>query len=481
MPDSSGKADQSFDGAECVPTDERVGGPIDPEAVASGLTTRTETEARLRVVVIGTGHVGLVTAVTLTRFGHTVVGLDDNQEVIQTLASGRCHFFEDGLQELLDEGLGSGRLRFLFDPAEAIARADMVFICVGTPGRPTGDPNLVAVERAATTIGRYAGAGMLVVEKSTVPVQTAERIDAILRRCSRHRFDVVSNPEFLREGRAVEDSLNPERILVGAPNPWAHELMRRLYAPLVRRGVPFHETDVATAELAKNACNAFLALKISFANALARICEAAGADVVRIAEIMGSDKRIGRAHLEAGLGYGGSCFPKDLAAFRAQTARLGYDFRLLDEVGRINDEAIEAVFSKISQVLWNLEGKRIMLLGLAYKAGTDDVRESPALRLARLLIAAGADVVGHDPLANANSRRELPNLMTAEDPYVAAEGADCVVIGTDWPQFRELDLDRLKGTLLQPIVVDGRNLFDPATMAKSGLIYIPTGRPPVNL
>jgi UDPglucose 6-dehydrogenase len=257
--------------------------------------------------------------------------------------------------------------------------------------------------------------------------------------------------------------------------------MRRVYAPLIDDGVPFHTTDLATAELAKHACNAFLALKISFVNALARVCEASGADVVKVADIMGSDPRIGRAFLDAGLGFGGSCFPKDLAAFRAQAARLGYDFRLLDEVVRVNDEAIESAFAKIHEVLWNLEGKRIAMLGLAFKAGTDDVRESPALRLARMLMAAGATVVGHDPWANANATAELPGLEVAEDPYDAADGAHCVVVATEWPEFAGMDLVRLKGVLTHPIVVDCRNLLAPEVMAESGLIYVPTGRPVVNL
>jgi UDPglucose 6-dehydrogenase len=322
---------------------------------------------------------------------------------------------------------------------------------------------------------------MVVVEKSTVPVQTAERIKVTLERTSAHQFHVVSNPEFLREGQAVEDSLRPERILVGASDSMGHDVMRRVYMPLLDAGVPFHATDLPTAELAKHACNAFLALKISFANALARVCETSGADIVKIADIMGSDPRIGRGYLDAGLGFGGSCFPKDLAAFRAQAARLGYDFGLLDEVVRINEEALESAFGKIREVLWNLEGKRIALLGLAFKPGTDDVRESPALRLASMLLAAGASVVGHDPRANDNAKAELPDLEVVCDPYSAAEEAHCVVIGTEWPEFADLDLVRLKGVLTHPIIVDCRNLFTPTAMERTGLIYVSTGRPVVNL
>jgi UDPglucose 6-dehydrogenase len=290
---------------------------------------------------------------------------------------------------------------------------------------------------------------------------------------------VASNPEFLREGCAVGDSLHPDRILVGADTPHAHEVLRRLYAPLIEHGVPYHATDVRTAELAKHACNAFLALKVSFANGLARVCEAADADVVAIADIMGSDPRIGRAFLNAGMGYGGFCFPKDLAAFRAHSLRLGYDFGLLDEVAKLNDEALGAVLEKVEGALWNLEGKRVALLGLAFKPETDDIRESPALRLARRLIDAGADVVGFDPRAGAPAAAEVPGMVVAPDAYAAADGAHCLVVCTEWPEFAALDLGRLRDLLAVPVVVDGRNVFDPDLMAGAGFTYLPTGRPPV--
>jgi UDPglucose 6-dehydrogenase len=292
---------------------------------------------------------------------------------------------------------------------------------------------------------------------------------------------VVSNPEFLREGTAVKDTLYPDRILVGADDSLGHDVMRKLYAPFIERGVKYFAADVRTAELAKHACNAFLALKISFANALARICEVSGADVVTIADIMGSDPRIGRQFLDAGLGYGGICLPKDLAAFKSHSFRLGYDFRLLDEIQKINEEALEATFQQVKEALWNLEDKRVVLLGLAYKPGTDDVRESPALRLARKLLEAGAEVTGYDPQATANAAAELPSLVVADDPYAAADGAHCIVLATEWPEFERLDLARLKGIMTHPIIVDGRNLFDPSVAEEAGFTYIPTGRPPVNL
>lgn len=435
----------------------------------------------MKIAVIGVGHVGLVTAATLAKIGNEVVGFDDDVAKIEALDHGRAPFFEPGLQELLDEVAASGRLVFAASAAQAIPGADAAFVCVGTPGRADGEANLSAVESAARAVATHATTDMVVVGKSTVPVQTGESTLRMLKRHSSHQFHVVSNPEFLREGSAVPDSLYPTRILVGADTDRGHEVMRELYAPMIRQGVRYFATDLRTAELAKHACNAFLALKLSYINALARICEAAGADVSSIAEIMGSDARIGPEFLKAGLGYGGYCLPKDVAAFGAQALKLGYQFALLDEVRKINDEAIDATFRKVKEAVWNLEGKRIVLLGLAFKPGTDDVRESPALRLAQRLLDSGAKVIGFDPQANSNAAAEVPGIAVADDPYQAAEGADCIVICTDWPEFRDLDLARLKGVITQPVIVDGRNLLSPESVADAGFTYLPTGRPPVNL
>jgi UDPglucose 6-dehydrogenase len=436
----------------------------------------------MKIVVIGTGHVGLVTAATLAKVGHEVVGYDDDWAKVEQLLTGKSPFFEPGLDELLTETIATGRLSFAHEPADALPGAEVAFICVGTPGRADGEANLIAVEKAATSVAEFADRDAVVVGKSTVPVQTSERVKTILKRItSEHNFHVVSNPEFLREGRAVEDSLQPDRILVGAESEQAHGVMRDVYAPLLSEGVHYFATDLRTAELAKHACNAFLALKVSYANALARICEASGADVVAIADIMGADSRIGRDFLNAGLGYGGYCFPKDVAAFRAQSRKLGYEFGLLDEISKINDEAVSAVFRSTEEALWNLEGKKVLLLGLAFKPGTDDIRESPSLRLAQKLLENGAQVVGYDPKATELAAAAVPNLEVSDDPYVAAEGAHCIVIGTEWPQFAELDLPRLKGVMTHPIIVDGRNLLDPDAVAGEGFTYIPVGRPPLNL
>jgi UDPglucose 6-dehydrogenase len=435
----------------------------------------------MRVGVLGAGHVGLVTCVTLSEMGHDVVGVDTDQEKILKLQNGESPFFEPGLEPLLEKGLSRQSLTFSVEPASAVADREVVFICVGTPPRADGQANLVAVEIAAREVARAATGELIVAEKSTVPTGTADRIHRTItleRRSSGDGIEVVSNPEFLREGTAIEDSLRPSRILVGASSPRGHEVMRRLYATAIESGSPLIQTDIRTAELAKHASNAFLALKISYMNALARMCERTGADVVAVADVMGSDPRIGRSFLDAGLGFGGFCFPKDLQAFERLADEVDYDFPLLREIRRLNDEAVEAVFRNVRDGLWNLEGKRIALLGLSFKPGTDDVRFSPSLALARRLVDAGATVVGFDPEAMAAAKDELPELELASDVFGAADDAHCVVIGTSWPEFGEVDLDLLKEVMAYPMVVDGRNLYDPAQMSARGFTYYPTGRPP---
>jgi len=436
----------------------------------------------MKVGVIGTGHVGLITSATMARLGHEVVGNDLDQEKIESLQSGRAPFYEPGLPELLEQTLSSGKLSFSNDPADAIRDAEVVFICVGTPPKASGEANLIAVESTAKDVARYARSGVVVVEKSTVPAGTAQRVKLTLERersDPASSYHVVSNPEFLREGSGIQDSLEPDRILVGAESPEAFEVMRRVYAPLLDKGTKLIETNIATAELSKHACNAFLALKISYMNALARLCESSGGDVNSVAEVMGADERIGRAFLNAGLGYGGYCFPKDLQAFERMAARLGYDFSLLREVERINAEAVDATGDKVIDALWNLDGKRIALLGLSFKPDTDDVRFAPALGLARKLHAEGATIVGYDPQAMANAKSDMPKLEVASDAYSAAAGAHCLVLCTEWDEFRELDLDRLKEVMAYPLVVDGRNMFEPKEMVERGFSYYPTGRPPI--
>jgi UDPglucose 6-dehydrogenase len=433
----------------------------------------------MRVAVIGTGHVGLVAAVSFAEIGHRVVGTDADFEKIRQLRRGAAPFHEPGLTELLRTTMDSGHLTFTTDTCEAVTDAELVFICVGTPARANGEANLIAVERAARDVGACANDGLVLVQKSTVPAGTAARVERALRLGARdpsRTIHVVSNPEFLREGRAIEDSLRPDRILIGSSSPWALQMLRELYRPLIEGGATYIETDVKTAELAKHASNAFLAMKISYANALARICEMAGADVVAVADIMGSDPRIGRAFLDAGLGYGGFCFPKDIQAFDRLAAQLGYDFSLLREISRINEQAIDAALEKIKDGLWNLEDKKVALLGLSFKPGTDDVRFSPALSLARRLLAEGAHVVGYDPQAMRNAQDELAEIEVAPDPYEAARDAYCVALCTEWPEFRSLDLAKLQEVMAYPVFVDGRNIFSPEVMAENGFSYYPMGR-----
>ena len=434
----------------------------------------------MRIGIVGAGHVGLPTAGALCELGHEVRVTDIDHEKLADLSRGVVPFVEPGLEKLIRRGLQSSRLTFTSDPEDFSDGLSAAFICVGTPPKVTGEANLAAVERSAVMVARHARGRLVVIEKSTVPTGTAGRLAHVLNRHNPEvTFLIVSNPEFLREGQAVHDSMHPSRIVVGTDSPEAFAFMRRLYQPYLNSGARLFETDLQTAELAKHACNAYLALKVSFANAMAQVCERTHADVTTIRSIMESDPRIGVGHLNAGLGYGGSCFPKDLAAFQRLVHRIGYRFPLLDEIQRLNDEALGSVFSKIEDVLWNLEGKKVALLGLAFKAGTDDVRYSPALNLAERLLAEGVEVAGYDPAAGDAAREALPALQVSDDAYSALMGANCAVLCTEWDEFRHIDTSKIKEVMAWPILIDGRNLFDPNVMRDEGFVYLPTGRPAV--
>lgn len=433
----------------------------------------------MRLAVIGTGHVGLVTCATLGALGHEVTGVDQDKDKIAALQGGQIPFFEAGLKELVAEMTAAGRLRFTNDIGDAVKDAQAVFLCVGTPPRASGEANLIAVERAARSAARHMTAGSVMVEKSTVPSGTARRLSRTLRLERRGLpgdVRVASNPEFLREGTGVQDSLDPDRVLVGAESEETFAVMRRVYAPLIKQGAKLIETDIATAEISKHACNAFLALKISYINAIARLCELADADVDAVAAVMGSDPRIGDSFLSAGLGYGGYCFPKDIQAFARFAAALGYDFSLLHEVERINEEAVDAALNKVRDALWNVDDKRVALLGLAFKGGTDDTRFSPALKLAERLIADGAEVRGYDPQAADNAVHEVPDLKIADSIQDCVADADCVVVATDWLEFKELDLVALRDLVSYPIIVDARNLLDAQAVSAAGFSYYPMGK-----
>jgi UDPglucose 6-dehydrogenase len=418
----------------------------------------------------------------MAAIGHDVVGVDSDPEKISLLQQRRSPFYEPGLQELLEQELDSGRLWFTSDVGEAAPEAEAIFICVGTPPLVTGEASLIAVEKAAVGAAMAVTGRAVFIEKSTVPAGTSVRLKSALervRRDLRGQLEVVSNPEFLREGKAVEDSLNPERILVGAESEWAFEVLRRVYEPITSKGVPLIETNIQTAELAKHACNAFLALKISYANALAEICDRSGADVVAVAEVMGTDSRIGRAFLNAGIGYGGYCFPKDLSAFERLSMTMGYDFPLLREVEAINERVTDSAIRKVKEILWNLEGKRIAVLGLSFKPDTDDVRFSPALAVVRALLMEGATVTAWDPVAGVEAKNEIPDLEVTSDLYGCLQDADCAVVCTEWDDVRTMDLQKAKEVMAFPAIVDGRNVFEPAVIKEIGFTYRAIGRPPI--
>lgn len=437
----------------------------------------------MKVAVIGVGHVGLVTVACLAYDGHRVVGLDDDGGRIADLRAGVMPFYEPGLDELLAEQAEAGRVTFTDDPAEGLAEAEVAFICVGTPSRADGSPDLSAVQRAAATVATHATGPVVVAEKSTVPVRTGERIKHALSLQTHARgaalgHQVVSNPEFLREGRAVTDTLEPDRVVVGADDDHAHEVMRRLYQPLrARHGCPYVATDVRTAELIKHASNAFLATKISFINAVARVCERAGADVDTVADAMGHDPRIGRAFLDAGIGYGGSCFPKDVQAFFHIAGDLGYDFGLLRETERVNREARQWPVGQLRRLLWNLSDKTVAVLGVAFKPGTDDVRAAPALDIIEELRAEGTTVRIHDPVALPAVADRFPEVERHDKAESALQGAHAVVVATEWDEYTAIRPERLAELLEYPVVVDGRGVWDVGALRAVGMHVARVGAP----
>jgi UDPglucose 6-dehydrogenase len=447
----------------------------------------------MRICIVGTGYVGLVAGTCLAEIGHRVVCVDDDRHKIEVLQSGEMPIYEPGLEELVAINLRKGHLAFTADLREGIEAATAVFICVGTPPLEDGDADLSAVEQVARRIGELSSSYKLVVEKSTVPVQTGMWIEKTLRAYSDDghlEFDVASNPEFLREGSAVVDFLHPDRIVVGVGHPRAERLLREMYDPIIRRTfvcpvhstcsatdpVPFLVTDIRSAELIKHASNSFLAAKISFINSVADLCELVGADVELVAEGMGLDARIGRAFLKAGLGFGGFCFPKDLQAFVKIAEKCGHDFRLLREVDRINQTRIPQAIKRLKEQLWILKEKVIGVWGLAFKPDTDDVRYSPAIALIKQLLAEGASVRAYDPKAMEKARGEIASARLCRDPYEAASGADAVVVATEWKEFESLDLTRVKTLMRRPLVLDGRNLFDREKMKSMGFEYLGIGR-----
>jgi UDPglucose 6-dehydrogenase len=375
----------------------------------------------------------------------------------------------------VQKNVAAGRLKFTSSTAEGVANSDVIFIAVPTPPQPDGSVDLSYIERVARDIAAAMTSYKIVVDKSTVPVKTGEKVSQTIKRyCpAKTEFDVVSNPEFLREGFAVGDLMRPDRVVIGVASPRPVAAMKEIYTPFK---APIIVTDINSAELIKHAANSFLALKISYINAIATVCEAAGANVQEVAQGIGLDERIGRRFLNAGLGFGGSCFPKDLSAFIKISEQVGYDFKLLKEVQRINADQMERFVKKITDTLWVLKDKKIGVLGLAFKQNTDDVRSSPAIDLCRHLLKDGAALRVHDPKAMDKARPLLPDVTYVDDMNAVAEGCDALVIATEWDEFKQLDLDRAKKGLTHPILFDGRNLFDPVEMEKLGWVYKSVGR-----
>src|SRR5260370_140995 len=415
----------------------------------------------MNICVVGTGYVGLVTGAVFADLGNDVVCVDNARAKVEALKAGRMPIYEPGLEEMVARNAGDQRLAFTTDLVAGIRHGDVIFIAVGTPPKDSGETDLSHVESVAAEIGRYMDRYKVVVNKSTVPVGTGELVrEVIIRHQPRPvEFDVVSNPEFLREGSAIEDTLRPDRIVIGAPTQQVAMTLVELYAPIER---PMIITDLPSAEVIKYASNAFLAAKISFINAIANICEAAGANVTQVMKGMGLDPRIGGAFLQAGLGYGGSCFPKDVDSLIHTAGRLGYDFKLLRSIVEINRERATHLVEMMAKALGPLDDKTIAVLGLAFKPNTDDMREAKSVEVVQLLHSAGARIRAYDPVAMDNAKPLLPPSVTFSDsPYEAADGAHAVVLVTEWNEFKYLNLERLRGLLKHPVLFDGPNPSTP--------------------
>jgi len=428
-----------------------------------------------QICVIGVGYVGLVTGACFSDLGNRVVALDINQQRIENLEKGILPIYEPGLEELVERNVKSGRLSFTTSYSEALQEADFVFIAVGTPSGVNGEADLQYVASAARSVAESMTKPLIIINKSTVPVGTGDWVADIVTKAQPEPipFSVVSCPEFLREGAAISDFMNPHRTVLGSLDREAAEKVAQLHLPL---RAPIIITDLRTAEMIKYASNAFLATKISFINEIANICEALGADVKEVAAGMGYDKRIGPLFLDAGLGWGGSCFPKDVKALAYMAAEKGRHPQLLNAVVDINYDRRRMVIQHLDELLDGLQGKIIGLLGLAFKPNTDDMREAPSIEIAQELTAGGATVRAYDPIALDNARGLLPAVELFEDPYQMAEGCDALVIITEWNEFKQLDLERLKGIMKQPVIFDGRNIYDPAFMKLLGFTYRAFGR-----
>ena len=447
----------------------------------------------MNIGVIGAGYVGLVTGSCLADIGHRVICIDNDEGKIRMLNAGQMPIYEPYLEDLVRENRKRGNLSFSADLAQGARNSEVIFICVGTPPLENGEADLSFVEKVTREVSATADLPKLVVEKSTVPVQTGEHISRTLKIYSRgekSHFDVASNPEFLREGSAVLDFFHPERIVIGVDNRRTEDVLREIYRPILEGTFrcPVHSpcsqasrpvllvTDLKSAELIKHASNSFLAMKISFINAIAEVCERVGADVQKVAEGMGLDPRIGKEFLKAGLGFGGFCFPKDLQAFVRIAEKYGYDFALLKEVEKINKLRIDVAVEKLKKYLWVLRDKTIAFLGLAFKPQTDDIRFAPAMELIRRLRQEGCHIRAFDPQAMKKASGEIPEILCCRDPYEAAEGAEALVLATEWPEFLDLDWARIHRVMARPFILDGRNFLPQSALMKLGFEYVGMGK-----
>ncbi len=439
----------------------------------------------MNVSIIGTGYVGLVTGACLAELGHKVVCVDTNEEKVEGLNKGIMPIYEPGLEELVQKNVGQKRLFFSTSIEEAVNNSDIIFIAVWTPSKDDGRADLSYVEAVARQIAQTMKSYKIIVEKSTVPVETGERVAQTveMNNINKVDFDIVSNPEFLREGSAIYDTMNPDRIVLGVSSEKAFERMKELYKDIKTEII---KTDIKTAEIIKHASNSFLAMKISFINAVANICDLVGADVVKVAQGMGCDKRIGNGFLNAGVGYGGSCFPKDIKAFIKLAEKAGYEFKLLKEVEKINEQQRDLVIKKIEKVLWTFKDKTIGILGLSFKPNTDDMRSSPAIDIIKSIRKEGAKVKVYDPQAMPRAsqieglKRDTPegtgDIEYCDDAYQVAKEVDLLVILTEWDEFKQIDLIRIKGIMKHPLIVDGRNIYEPKRMKELGFTYLCVGR-----
>jgi UDPglucose 6-dehydrogenase len=447
----------------------------------------------VRLTVIGCGYVGLVTGACLAAAGHEVYCTDIDEKRIEQLKAGKVPIYEEHLEEVLKRAAAEKKITYTADAGEAIRAGEVIFICVGTPPKESGEADLSAIDHVARQVAREARSPKLVVEKSTVPALTGRQLQKALAAYSQNgtvKFEVASNPEFLREGTAVEDFFHPDRIVVGVESEKSAAVMREIYTPILERKFhcPVHSgkcpsssgelliTTISSAELIKHASNSYLAMKISYANVISDLCERIGADVEEVTHAMGLDPRIGAQFLKAGLGFGGFCFPKDIQAFIHLSSTVGIDFEMLKAAERVNKQRIDRFFDKIHKALWVIKGKKVAVLGLAFKANTDDIRFAPALDVIRRLLDEGAEVQASDPQAISRTKPLLPSVKYFEDPYEALKGVDAALVCTEWQVFRKLDWAKAGPTMARRLVIDGRNLYSSKKMQELGFDYHSFGR-----